>query len=211
MLAEFREIENEIPHKERKYPQLNLTRTYPELIDWIKQEYQLCLIKKSDENIILAIDIYLMDRSSIEFLEETFPDEKIKVIDNFISSSFVRFEIVKTDPLILAPTHYYRTENSIPYNKAKHLVELIELNFCEKEVQGKYEETEKNTKFTMSMYQAPKTPDTGSSTDVWFDYYHEMKNASFKISLQDIAKISGYAYNTLKNYHAQYKIDKGIN
>ncbi len=56
----------------------------------------------------------------------------------------------------------------------------------------------------------PHPPKRGSSVVVWLDYYHAMKNANFKISFSILAEDSGYAANTFKQAHAQYKLERGI-
>jgi hypothetical protein len=59
--------------------------------------------------------------------------------------------------------------------------------------------------------EKPLTPERGSSIVTWFDYYHAMKKANYKISFGDLAEISGYSKNTFKQEHGRYKLEREIN
>jgi len=56
----------------------------------------------------------------------------------------------------------------------------------------------------------PKLPKRGSGIDIWFDYYHAMNKAGFKMTFAMLAEESGYSKNTFKVEHKRYKLQRGI-
>jgi hypothetical protein len=58
--------------------------------------------------------------------------------------------------------------------------------------------------------EKPQAPKPGSKIAVWFDYYHAMKEANYKMTFRDLAKESGYSANTFKQEHGRYKLERGI-
>lgn len=54
--------------------------------------------------------------------------------------------------------------------------------------------------------EKPLKPEQGSSIDIWFDYYHAMKTANYKMTFNILAGESGYSKNTFKAEHGRYKI-----
>lgn len=60
------------------------------------------------------------------------------------------------------------------------------------------------------MGKKPEKPEKGSNLDVWFDYYHDMKNAKYKMTFKMLEDESGYSENTFKQAHGNYKRKRGI-
>lgn len=58
--------------------------------------------------------------------------------------------------------------------------------------------------------EKPQAPESGSSIAVWFDYYHAMNNANYKMTFSKLEKLSGYSKNTFKAEHGRYKSERGI-
>lgn len=54
----------------------------------------------------------------------------------------------------------------------------------------------------------PAEPPTGSTKDTWFDYYHAMMKAGYKITLREIGKKGGW--KDMKHPHQRYKAERGI-
>jgi hypothetical protein len=48
----------------------------------------------------------------------------------------------------------------------------------------------------------PQKPPVGASLDVWFVYYHAMKDAGRKYTLSQLHKDSGYEYGYVRKNHA---------
>lgn len=61
--------------------------------------------------------------------------------------------------------------------------------------------------FHVSMLPPPKPipPELGSGWDAWFDYYHEMERANYKMTLKKLAEMMGFAYSTVKTKHGEYR------
>jgi len=58
--------------------------------------------------------------------------------------------------------------------------------------------------------EKPVKPERGNNIDAWFDWYHAMNKAGYKMTFPVLAKESGYSRNTFKEAHGRYKLKLGI-
>src|SRR5687768_11040217 len=106
-------------YKEKKYPPLNLACTYAQLVEWIRQEYPLAVLFKADGN---AFDVYLPSEEFRNQAKRIFPAFEVEKSVQLSLTSFIRFEILSDNPLILEGVHYHVIENSPEIEKFKSFV-----------------------------------------------------------------------------------------
>lgn len=70
--------------------------------------------------------------------------------------------------------------------------------------------SQKEPFITVEKPSQPAKPERGSNIDVWFDWYHAMNAAGYKMTFPRLAEESGYSKNTFKAEHKRYKISRGI-
>jgi len=72
------------------------------------------------------------------------------------------------------------------------------------------EQTKKLSTMMPAKLEKPQKPEFGSGIHVWFDYYHAMNNAGYKMTFPMLADESGYSKNTFKVEHGRYKLERGL-
>ena len=56
----------------------------------------------------------------------------------------------------------------------------------------------------------PGRPNDSATLELWFDYYHKMKNAGYKYTLKDLANDCGLSHSYIRQEHPNYRRSKGL-
>lgn len=62
----------------------------------------------------------------------------------------------------------------------------------------------------MTKPKKPAKPKSGRRLDLWFGWYHAMRDSGYRCILEEIAQETGYTPGTIKQKHAIYVREKGL-